>query len=144
MQYEQKYRDTHKEHQASYDKEYRKLNQDKIQKRYFGYVSSLKGRFSQWRINAGKRGKEWGLVLSDLENIPLVCHYTGIELTLEPNKNNTISLDRVDSSKGYIKGNVVFCLATINSMKYTLSQEDFYTICKLVVEHKEKGMVNTR
>lgn len=138
-EYEQNYRDSHKQQQATYDKQYRIDNQDKIQKRYFGYVSSLKGRFTHWRINAGKRGKEWGLEFSDVENMPLVCHYTGVELTLEPNKNNTISLDRIDSSKGYVKGNVCFCLATINSMKYTLSQEDFYTICKMVVQHREKG-----
>lgn len=35
------------------------------------------------------------------------------------------SLDRLDPQKGYIKGNVVWCLVSINSFKQELNLKDF-------------------
>lgn len=55
-----------------------------------------------------------------------ICPYTGIKLKLPTYKNhnfyfNCASLDRIDSSKGYIKGNVQFISLPINLMKSTKS-----------------------
>lgn len=52
---------------------------------------------------------------------------------------STASLDRIDSSIGYIKGNVQWVHKDINRMKQTFSQEYFGELCNLVVEHKEKS-----
>lgn len=56
------------------------------------------------------------------------CSYTGIEFskTLKP------SLDRIDSNKGYIKGNVQFILFEVNRMKTDLDEKRFLELCKLV------------
>lgn len=46
----------------------------------------------------------------------------------------TASLDRIDSSKGYIKGNVQWVHKVINQMKWNNSQENFIQYCKLVAK----------
>jgi hypothetical protein len=69
------------------------------------------------------------------------CIYTGINLTFgriltKPNhpnhKEKTASLDRIDSSKGYVLGNIEFCHKHINAMKQSFEKEHFIKMCKLV------------
>ena len=47
------------------------------------------------------------------------------------------SLDRIDSSKGYVKGNVQFIVAPINYMKNTLSDLYDKYMAKYTVEKPE-------
>jgi archaellum component FlaC len=56
------------------------------------------------------------------------------------NGTATASLDRVDSAKGYIKGNVQWVHKDINMMKQQYSQEYFIQMCRLTTEHS-KGIV---
>jgi hypothetical protein len=44
-------------------------------------------------------------------------------------------LDRVDSSKGYIEGNVQWVHKTINLMKQSFNQKEFIHFCKLVANN---------
>jgi len=65
------------------------------------------------------------------------CCYTNIELTLplynrNNNKITTASLDRIDSSKGYIKGNVQFLSTAINYMKNDMSNEDTIKLINMI------------
>lgn len=60
-----------------------------------------------------------------------ICPYTGYKLILPENGNlkkvdffHRASLDRIDSEKGYIKGNIQFVSTPINLMKQTQSDED--------------------
>jgi hypothetical protein len=62
------------------------------------------------------------------------CALTGLEIifadkTTEPNE---ASLDRIDSSKGYVNGNVQWVHKDINKMKMELPQERFIKLCKFV------------
>jgi hypothetical protein len=50
-------------------------------------------------------------------------------------ESGTASLDRIDSSKGYIKGNVQWVHKHINLMKNRLTQERFIEMCKLVTNN---------
>jgi len=60
------------------------------------------------------------------------CPYTGIQMILPESKKSfrkcrsieKASLDRIDSSKGYIKGNVEFVCQGINFAKHDYSKED--------------------
>lgn len=70
-----------------------------------------------------------------------LCPYTGIELKFPSSKygnDGNISLDRIDSSKHYIEGNVQWVYKYINWMKSDLTSNQFITICHLVAE-KDKG-----
>ena len=74
----------------------------------------------------------WGLFLKQKGK----CALSGKELILAENRykfntgHKNASLDRIDSSKGYIEGNVQWVDKFVNLMKRELSQEDFIDICK--------------
>ena len=66
------------------------------------------------------------------------CSLTGLELTFSKcsgQSDGTASLDRIDSTKGYIEGNVQWVHKKINMMKQTYSQDEFVELCKMVTEH---------
>lgn len=63
------------------------------------------------------------------------CIYTDIELNfVKFNKKSlqTASLDRINSNKGYIEGNVQWVHKSINMMKMLLSHDKFIELCGLV------------
>lgn len=45
------------------------------------------------------------------------------------------SLDRIDSSKGYIKGNVQWTTIDANIAKQDMKESDFIELCQKVVNH---------
>lgn len=58
------------------------------------------------------------------------CSLSGIDI--EINKN--ASLDRIDSSKGYIRGNVQWVHKNVNIMKRSIPQKEFIEICRLIAD----------
>jgi hypothetical protein len=124
------------------EKLYRRDNKDKIQRQQKEYmtrwIARLNSRFGRWKKSAHRRGISFDLTLVQLETMPLLCHYTGNVLTLESNRRNTVSLDRLDSSQGYTITNVVYCCSFVNLMKHELSYSDFVNSCKAIVGHYEK------
>lgn len=70
------------------------------------------------------------------------CNLSGVPITLvlgaKKMKLMTASLDRIDSSKGYVKGNVQWVHKIVNFMKQTLNDNEFIKWCNLVVKHKGK------
>lgn len=64
------------------------------------------------------------------------CALTGVDLyfaVLFGGPSN-VSMDRINSKKGYVKGNVQLVTKTANFAKHVLSQEDFIKICNLVAK----------
>jgi hypothetical protein len=64
------------------------------------------------------------------------CALSGLEInfaekTTEPNE---ASLDRIDSSKGYVPGNVQWVHKDINLMKNYLPQDRFIELCNLIAQ----------
>lgn len=69
-----------------------------------------------------------------------ICPYTGIKLIKPGTKGvnypiTTASLDRIDSSIGYIKENVQFISMSINFMKNTLTHEETIKLCKTIANY---------
>lgn len=62
------------------------------------------------------------------------CYYSRVPLEIG-NKLTNPTLDRIDSNKGYIKGNVVICTEIMNSMKNDLTTEEFKNQIKLAYEN---------
>jgi hypothetical protein len=77
------------------------------------------------------------------------CYYTNRELTLDsfrgdgkcvvkfPNYHYQASLDKLVPEKGYVKGNVVWCAWLINTCKNMLTENQFYDLCKTVLENRK-------
>ena len=67
------------------------------------------------------------------------CSLSGVPITFGDgihSKTITASLDRIDSSKGYIRGNVQWVHKDINYMKQSFSQSKFLEYCSLIVENR--------
>ncbi len=83
-------------------------------------------------------------LLEQLQKQEYRCYYSGILLDLTAPKNRAVSLDRLDSSKGYEPGNVVICMWCINFAKATLTEEEFLEMCKSITlwqETKKNGQL---
>jgi hypothetical protein len=59
------------------------------------------------------------------------CALSGLPISA---KHNSASLDRVDSSKGYLEGNVQWLHKDVNMMKRHYSQQYFTFLCRLISE----------
>lgn len=82
---------------------------------------SVKRRFHQVDITLDDLKEQWDLQKG-------ICPYTNIQLTLPEDKNiqkipfcERASLDRINSSLGYVKGNIQWIALPINLMKSTMS-----------------------
>lgn len=69
------------------------------------------------------------------------CALTGIPLVFIRNADKgviqTASVDRIDSTKGYVKGNMQIIHKRLNRIKSVLNNEEFIMWCKLVYEHNK-------
>ncbi len=63
------------------------------------------------------------------------CAYTGDKLSLQAGLPTTLSVDRVDSSLGYIKSNVKLVTWEVNNVKQNLAMDSFVLLCKKVIDH---------
>ena len=74
------------------------------------------------------------------------CSLTGIELKtfktpnlikdgcFKPANYTNLSIDRIDSTKGYVPGNIQLVCSVINRMKGEMSQEMFIDFCNAVID----------
>jgi hypothetical protein len=67
-----------------------------------------------------------------------LCAYSGEPLVVQANFPNTVSLDRIDSSKGYLRGNVQLVCAAVNRMKQEFSEEMFLDYCEKITNNRRK------
>lgn len=103
------------------------------------YQVRLADKYLQLFRSSVKRGKEFNLTLKDVHNIlqQKTCYYTGT--VFEESGPNMRTVDRVDNSLGYVKGNVVACTLAANQAKEHLFEKsaqdlnvDITFICKVV------------
>jgi len=67
-----------------------------------------------------------------------LCRFTKLPLSFDHKKNPgsvQASLDRIDSSKGYIPGNIQWVAGFVNTMKLALSDKEFIMWCKLIAKN---------
>ena len=93
------------------------------------YSNNKKDEYTGFRYyyrNCKKRFKDFNLTLEDIKNQwneqNGICPYTNFNLKLYKSKETCeyhlrASLDRIDSSKGYVKGNIEFISLPINYLK---------------------------
>jgi len=71
------------------------------------------------------------------------CALTGVELCFvsdyrKNKREQTASLDRIDSDKGYVKGNVQWVHKDINKLKQSFSEKRLIKLCQMVCENRRR------
>jgi hypothetical protein len=49
---------------------------------------------------------------------------------------NSVSVDRIDSSKGYVLGNIALCMKQINIMKNDSTLGELFDFCESILNNK--------
>lgn len=92
---------------------------------------------------ASERNLEFDITIEDAWNLFVLqerkCAFTGIELNFDSSSrinNRTASLDRKDSTKGYVLDNLQWVHKDINILKKDISDEYFIYLCSLVAKYR--------
>lgn len=126
----------------------------KIELRYKNFSKSYKGTenvpgtyLSRVKLGASERGLEYSVSNDYLDALILAqqfkCALSGIDIAFPPQKrgervNYTASLDRIDSSKGYVDGNLQWVHKDVNIMKNDFDQTRFINLCgKIFAKHSQ-------
>ena len=88
---------------------------------------------------AKTKGIPFDIELSDII-IPEICPVLGIPLktTIDGNRDLSPSLDRIDNTKGYVKGNVQVISFKANNMKSTANEDELIQFAKWVRREYEQ------
>ena len=92
--------------------------------------------YNRAKKNAERNKWEFNLDKTDII-IPTHCKYLGLELTynkMDSMKDNYFSIDRIDSSKGYVKGNVQIISRLANTMKSSSTIEQLITFSENILK----------
>ncbi len=71
------------------------------------------------------------------------CAISGVEMTYEVGSGHVltnISVDRINSEKGYEKGNIQLLCRVVNQMKSNMTDSELISWCKLIVERNSDAI----
>lgn len=120
------------------DSEYR----EKLNKRLREFVIESKEKYlvNKAKQRAKKLGLEFNIDYTDII-IPEYCPILGIKFIHGKPKDYQYSpsLDRIDSSKGYIKGNVAVISTLANTMKNKATREELEAFSKNILNYIDQN-----
>jgi hypothetical protein len=98
-----------------------------------------KNLFQQARYRAKTKNILFDIEISDII-IPETCPILGLPLkkSIDGNRDLSPSLDRIDNSKGYIKGNIQVISSKANTMKHNADKDDLINFSNWVKENYGK------
>jgi len=113
-------------------------------KQFKGYEEMNASYVSNAKRRAERRGFEFNVDAKFLWELYLKqekkCALSGVAIFFYTRSKNrkigNISLDRIDSSKGYTKDNVQWLHKDVNNLKMDFDQKEFLEWCKKIVKHK--------
>lgn len=98
--------------------------------------------YSNYKVDSKRNGRKFELSFEEfLVMVNSKCHYCGskpVKKIYNKTKNRFAvinGIDRVDSSKGYVKSNIVPCCSMCNLMKNKHSAKDFINHVKKIASH---------
>lgn len=129
-------------------REYRRLDPDKYNKKWNAWHKNERLKYPvrlllrRAKRRARELSLEYNLIESDIV-IPEKCPILGIELKAGCSLNNlptdnSISLDRVDNTLGYVKGNVIVVSMRANRIKNNSTFEDIEKLYFFLKKLKEQ------
>ena len=131
--YTQIYQQNHRKKTREYVKKFRLLHPDLITERNKKFSQTPEGIYSSLKTGATSRNLEYSITkeyfVNWYNNQDKTCHYcnrTLEEIKLDPiGHAGRLSIDRIDSTKGYIENNLVLACYRCNTIKsnYFTEQE---------------------
>jgi len=110
------------------------------QKAHFKGLEDLTGKyFNTIKKGAEKRNFVFNITLEYIWNLYIQqskkCALSNVDIVLSRcEKDKTASLDRIDSSDGYIEGNVQWVHKDVNRMKSDFKEDYFIELCQKIVK----------
>ena len=105
---------------------------------YYLTKKDFRGIIQQLKASAKKRNIPFDLTTLDLDEIgiPITCPVLNIPIFYHKGtvKDNSISVDRIDSSKGYTKDNIVIVSHRVNKLKSNATLDELGRIVKFYGE----------
>lgn len=102
--------------------------------------------YAKLKRRAKSRGIEFLLEKDELVDLmydnsdgdKVFCAISGIKLDFYIGAKDIASVDRIDSSKPYVLGNVQVVSARVNVMKSDFDSKEFVDLCKMVVKNAKR------
>ena len=127
----------------NYISEWNKGNSKPFWKKRLGIIKS----------RAKKKNLDFNLTADYLVQLTLsqkfLCHYTKFYLVPHEGKSKkielrlgTLSVDRIDSSKGYIKGNIRLISDLVNTIKQNMTEDEMFGLLTLILSNVEDKYKN--
>jgi len=113
--------------------------------KYSGFEEISKTFFSRIRYSAIGRNIEFDVKIEYIWDLFIQqgrkCAISGLPIFFNASRSHgepgNASLDRIDSSRGYVVGNVQWTHRDINVMKWHFSMGQFISYCKQIAEHNK-------
>lgn len=151
-EYDKEYRKSHKVQSLYKSKAYRDRKNE--YQKYITYTKPEHRLCIQARARAKKNNLPFNITSEDII-IPEYCPILGLKLEASRNivrfsgsfKPNSPSLDKIEPSKGYVKGNIMVISMKANAMKNNASLKELELFCKnylkLIEEMKKNKTYNS-
>lgn len=123
----------------------RKTKLGKENKKYTGYEEISGHKWSKIKQIAKQRNIVIAITVKEawelFEKQKRKCALTGVDLIMKYlDRAGNASLDRIDSSQGYIAGNIQWVHKDINIMKWQLSENVFLDWCQKIINYNEEKL----
>ena len=111
----------------------RKVEDNRARERNYAFEKKLNPlkHFREYADGAAKKNVEFTITLEEFSNIVTKpCYYCK-----KYNENEVLGIDRIDSFKGYVKGNILPACEICNTMKKQLTMKEFANHISLVYKN---------
>ena len=110
---------------------------------YTGNEYFTGSEYSTWKASSKRRFIDWNITKDDLKEIYQKqkgeCALSGVVMETFSNSPFRISIDRIDSTKPYVKENVQFVCSIVNVMKNKFSEDVFVGMCNKISLYKQRN-----
>lgn len=128
-EYAREWRRNNPQYERTRDRQNKESDESKLLK------SFIKARLCDARSRSKKYGKAYDIDYEYVRGIYTgYCAISKTELLLDKGSLDVPSLDCINPSKGYVRGNVQWLTWRVNRAKGEQSQSEFLSMCKAVLE----------